>query len=371
MKRQRAAFGSITEVAKGKQYRLRFWADLTDGRGYTRHSRMVYGTYREARTELASLEVTFGRTRGKRTKIPTMQELYESYVKPRTDARYAAGKMSYSTYRLRDLLWRNCAPFHSKLVTNVRPIEVQELLSKLKPQTAQRTRQMMREVLAVAVMMELIPANPMDARYIMPTKTQETKSKVYTLEELNAFAAKLENTPYLVPFVLMAFGSCRVGESLGAGSQDVEVIDTPYMQVAAVHITKQVDQLGNVSHTLKNPQSVRWVIIPSPYSNCIIKAANTGSEWLADNGCGRPIAQPAFRSKMRDILGERIEVRALRRSWETIAKWTLGIPAEQIEKLMGHKGTTITAMHYDRPNMEQLAKVVAKAWSDYYQNLSE
>ena len=45
-KKQRRAWGSVTEIKRGKKYVLRWMENTPDGR--KRKTRTVYGTYREA-----------------------------------------------------------------------------------------------------------------------------------------------------------------------------------------------------------------------------------------------------------------------------------------------------------------------------------
>ena len=52
----------------------------------------------------------------------------------------------------------------------------------------------------------------------------------------------------------------------------------------------------------------------------------------------------------------------LRNSWQTFTHWELGVEREKIERMMGHKGTSVTEVHYDKPEAEMLAKTIAVAY---------
>ena len=53
---QRADWGSVTELDRGRKYRLRYWTKGSDGL-YRRRSETVRGTRREAHDRLAELRV--------------------------------------------------------------------------------------------------------------------------------------------------------------------------------------------------------------------------------------------------------------------------------------------------------------------------
>ncbi len=54
-RRMRSDWGSVTEMERGKRYRLRWWASTPEG--YKRCSRVVRGTRREAMDELARIRL--------------------------------------------------------------------------------------------------------------------------------------------------------------------------------------------------------------------------------------------------------------------------------------------------------------------------
>ena len=59
---------------------------------------------------------------------------------------------------------------------------------------------------------------------------------------------------------------------------------------------------------------------------------------------------------------EPIPFRNLRNTWRTVSRWELGIPEDMCEKMMGHAGKGIGERHYDRPEADVFADVVAEAY---------
>ena len=43
-------------------------------------------------------------------------------------------------------------------------------------------------------------------------------------------------------------------------------------------------------------------------------------------------------------------------------RWELGVPEDMLEKMMGHVGRNVGEVHYDRPDADVFADVVAEAW---------
>ena len=73
-------WGGLTEVSKGK-WRIRYSADIGDGRGYMRHTETFRGGVRAAKRRLAELRTLYD-TGAARTRVPTFDELWERDVLP-------------------------------------------------------------------------------------------------------------------------------------------------------------------------------------------------------------------------------------------------------------------------------------------------
>lgn len=87
-KARRRAWGSVTEAARGKKYVLR-WVENTP-QGRRRRSRTVYGTYREACSELAKIQAT----RCDERAMPTVGQLYEARYLPWLERKYEGSESS-------------------------------------------------------------------------------------------------------------------------------------------------------------------------------------------------------------------------------------------------------------------------------------
>ena len=81
-KARRRAWGSVTEMTRGKKYVLRWMENTPSGR--KRRSRTVYGTYREACNELAKIQAT----RCDERAAPTVGQLYEARYLPWLERKY-------------------------------------------------------------------------------------------------------------------------------------------------------------------------------------------------------------------------------------------------------------------------------------------
>lgn len=46
-------------------------------------------------------------------------------------------------------------------------------------------------------------------------------------------------------------------------------------------------------------------------------------------------------------------------------RWEVGLAPHYIEELLGHKGTTVTDLYYDRPDESAIVNVTVDAWRNY------
>lgn len=100
-KARRRAWGSVTEMTRGKKYVLR-WVENTPS-GRKRRSRTVYGTYREACNELAKIQAT----RCDERVMPTVGQLYEARYLPWLERKYDGSESGHAEElpaRLEELL---------------------------------------------------------------------------------------------------------------------------------------------------------------------------------------------------------------------------------------------------------------------------
>ena len=371
--RRRSTYGCNEAVAPGTR-RLRYWADLHDGRGYVRHSKTIHGTRREGDEELARLRLAHAGDRPS----PTVQEAWETWWLPQARDRVARGEMTQRSLDVMASPWRrHVAPeFGEVRVGDVRALDVQAWLMTLSASTAKRCLGLLRQVLNLAVMYEAVDHNVALADFRMPkTVEREHVSEVWDVAQVTEALEALRGSCAYVPAVLCALGSCRVGESLGVRVDlgEVRRAEANGMVVAIVDVNRQVTQDGAPSERLKTRQSQRPVVIPEPWSLDVLAAAEGSLDgtWLCPRGDGRPMSQRTFASNYSAALEaagiEPIPPRNLRNSWRTFMRWELGVPEDMCEKMMGHAGKGVGEVYYDRPRAEYFAATASAAWQRYRQ----
>lgn len=113
----------------------------------------------------------------------------------------------------------------------------------------------------------------------------------------------------------------------------------------------------------KTPQSVRTVVVAGRAALRLKEIADSmPSDWpLSNNGFGERYPQARLKDTWRKMRMEH-PYRNLRNGWQTYMRWDLKVEPHYIEVMMGHKVAGITGAHYDRPDREQFARVVADAY---------
>lgn len=351
---QRSSWGS-NRPASRKGYRvLRYWADAHDGTGYRRHCETVRGTKRDGDRRLAELRVAHADDRP----VMTVGEVYRRYYLPDIEGRLA--EQSLSVYRS---AWEtHISPRWSGThLSDVRPLDFQEWLLTLSKGTADTVMKVMKGLFRIADRYEMVERNPMLKQYRMPTRVEKRDGDIYTLAELIVMWRQMQGSPILVPFVLAAFGSARVGESLAALGDEVRAVELDGLTYAIVPIRREMlNRTRRVEERAKNDQSFREIAVPPPMSSVLL--GRTG--WLSDRGTGDPTTQQqlnaAWTRECRRMGVERHLFKNLRTSWRT---WMASsdISFEMLEKMMGHVGTTVTDRYYLKPTGEQFAAELHRA----------
>lgn len=364
-RRMRSAFGCVERVRDGV-WRVRWWGDEHDGRGYRRCSMTVRGSRRDATEALAAKHVEHGHD----TPVPTLEQAYRMWWLPQLDDRLERGELARSTYEGYVSRWeRHVRPaFGAVPVTDIRPLDVQRWLLGMTKAMARSSLIVLRKTLAMCVQYDVLDRNVAKEDYRKPTGVSRSDSaEVWTVSEMERALGVLRGSAAYVPAVLCGVGSCRVGESLGARVDlgEVRPLDVSGMRVAVVDVRRTVGEVGAVSAdgALKTRQSVRPVVIPEPWS---LDVLSVGGTWLCDDGCGEPMSQHRTRDlyvrALRAAGIDPIPMRNLRNSWRTYMRWELGVPEDMLEKMMGHAGRNVGEIHYDRPREEVFARTAAEAW---------
>lgn len=375
-RRMRSAWGSVQRLGPNR-YRLRWWEDR--GGDYARRSEVVRGTRKEATRRLAEIRAGLdetaphGRPRARRKM--TVGEAYETWWLPETEERVERGalaRQSLTNYLSR---WRKYVKprWADVACADVRPADVQEWLLTMTRKPAADALYVLRAVLDRAVLFEVVASNPARARYRMPQEQVDRTDGAYTLAELDRIAQAARGRVTEAAILLMAFGSCRTGESLGVRVDEVARVTSHGLDLTTAEIVRQVtsDRRVSADGELKNRQSVRTVVVPPPWGDRLWELAQEaqarGDAWLTDSGLGRPVYQHRLRrdwAASTEAAGLPPKAaRAARRSWETFMRWEMGVSPSKIEAMMGHRLPGVTGEHYDKPDAAMFVDAVAEAFA--------
>ena len=366
---QRSSWGSITRLGKDR-YRLRYVADMHDGRGRVRHSETVRGTRKDARRVLSEREAAHGRD----VASLTVGECAERFWMPEMADRLARGTMRPATVELYTQIWRTHVEprWGRTMVTGVDPLDYQEWLLTLTDVIGSKCNMIMRQVLRFAVLYRLVDSNVADMQYRLSGDRERRADTVWSISELSEMAGAVRGTVLEAPLIMMAFGSCRVGEACGLRSEDFKAVNANGMRVACAHVQGQLARDGWVDWT-KTPRSMRWVVVPEPWSLRLEEIMGDGREWLNDDGLGRPVPRVnvswwwrhAFEDGRQLSAHEYGPIKNLRASWRTYMRTELRMDRDLLEKMMGHSGKGVGEVHYFRPDEEAFADELSRAWIAY------
>lgn len=366
-KQRRRAWGSITEVQRGKKYVLRWTENTTQGR--RRLTRTVYGTYREACMELDRLHVEKSDDRP----VPTIGYAYETWYRPWIDGRLDDGSMKRNTYNLYTGSWDRFIAdrWASVPLDSIRPLDVQSWLTGLSKYNASLAIIVLKKVVDFAVKYELIGQNKFAVKYDMPNAKSRSRSKqVYTFPQAISTLSSLRGTLLEAPYIVACFGGARTGESLAVRVSELRRFENSGEVFAVVPIKRRMDESGDLplpDGDLKNEQSERATIVPPPFSVRLFEIADEvtemGGDWLCHRGDGLPMSKSRLKPLWRKTLTEgRIPFFNLRVSWRTMGEFEWKIDTDVLEILMGHKLPGVSGRHYIRPGSDELFKL----FSDQY-----
>lgn len=372
----RRDFGTIIEIERGAKYGLR-WTQ-NDERGRRKRYETFHGNKTGAKARLREIEAEV-RSRGRDRSVPTFGEAYERWYLPALAQRVENGSIKQRTvdqyvkmhsYHIRDR-W-DAVP-----VTEMKVKDIEDWRLSITRASGRLCMSVMKGVLDECVKREVISVNPARAKMLLSSKGGKLDKGIWTLEELDEMAWRGREEIFFHSVLLMAFASCRPGESLGPKVDEVRPVECGGMLFAEVDIVRQVVDEGYMTSDsdLKNEFSPRKVYVPDPWCRPVLNAAQNPSEGqilLSDAGYGTHFKQyqiskalkTAFSSGRMGAL-ERHPWKNIRPSWQTWINWRNHIDPERREKLMGHSGTGVTAVYYDRPLDAQLMEEVARSFREY------
>lgn len=364
-KKRRRSWGSIKSVSKDKHI-LRWVENTPDGR--KRRSRTLRCTYKEACFELHKIEIE----RSEDKPVPTIGDAYAMWYEPYLLRRVSEGKTKAGSLRAYRISWKNVIEpaWGNTPVDSVKPLKVQQWLLTLSVGNANHAVVILRKILDFAVQYETTDSNKFRMPYEMPTrKACVRRTGTYDYAQALEMLSKVHGTLVEAPFILSCFGSARTGESLGVQPHEINLVRSNGIQLATIPIMRRMDATGDCplpDGDLKNPQSIRTLVVPEPYGTRLYNIAreciSEGSGWIADRGDGLPLNMNSLKHMWEAIVGsDAIPFANLRNSWRTFAQYEWGIDNDTLEILMGHIIPGVTGKHYLRPTVDQLVDSVAKA----------
>lgn len=367
--KRRDSWGSISYDPKTRTARIRYWAEGPDG--YRRRSKTVRNcTRKEAEEARAQLLLDHGEDAA----CPTVAQAWERWVLPTYKSRLESGDVTANTFsQYKSAYKRHVEPRWGDVPCDqVRPLTVQQWISDGKTLIqARKGCGQLSTILDFAVRYEFIDSNVMNSKYVMPSKstTRERDKEIWNLSQIGELWNALYGSFIEPAFIMSAFGSCRVGESLAPLGTDVERRTVNGVTIAVVSINKQIANKGRkVLHKLKTGSSERTVVFAGKAAERILGiAAKVGDGYLTNDGVGRPVAQNTLNYQWEKIVPPKLlhPYRNLRNSWQTYMRWELGIPPWLIEPMMGHVGNDVTGKYYDRPLVDDFCTTVAKAYAEH------
>ena len=364
-KKQRRAWGSVTEIKRGKKYVLR-WPDHAKGCG--RATETFYGTYRAACDRMDAIHAKV-MDNGPAPRYATIGDIYDDYVSAEYRAKLKAGKLKQRSLDLYERTWRlSIAPrWADAAIADVKAVDVQDWLLSLTKSQANISIVVLKSVGDAAVRYELSSKNVFREKYIHPDKSKTITKEVYDGAKCEqVYIQYVKGTSVEVPYILTAFAGCRTGEALGLRCSEVRRIKRKGRVFAIARIVRRMEQTGYApmpDGDLKTPESMRTIIVPPPYGQALLDIAESkmalGIEWLADCGDGLPMNRGTVNGRWNKTVPDdvRIPMRNLRASWRTIAELEWHMPRVLLEIAMGHRLEGTTGKHYLRPSEGQLVEM--------------
>lgn len=367
-KKQRRAWGSVTEIKRGKKYVLRWMENTPEGR--KRKTRTVYGTYREA---CAALDMIHAEKREDYV-APTIGEVYKRWFLPQMDRRLAEGEIKKNTHYGHIKMWRkHVGPRWSGVPSDcVKPLDVQTWLDGMTAANAELALGLAKQIMDLAVIYEITPVNKFRSKYRLPARTGGLSKGVYDNKESDAVLRKLKGQLLEAAYIIMRYGGARTGEALGVRVDEIRFVAHCCLDFAVVPIVRRMDKAKEPIDDLKTAESRRSTVIPPPYSIRLKEICSDltaeGICWVAHNGDGMPMdtgrANYLWRTACDKAAGKKlIPMRNLRTSWRTSAELEWRIDTRLLELMMGHKLDGTTGKHYMRPGEDMVAETFMEAFA--------
>lgn len=309
--------------------------------------------------------------------VPTVSRCARMWYYPYLRRQVEAGKIRSATMDTKVQLFESVIePFMGdSCIDSVDVAKTQEWLLGMARSTAESTLTIMRSIDDLAYKFIRHQNRPMgrEIQYeIAPRAEKKKLDTVYELAYAQSVSLMLRGNDMLeAPYIIAAFGGARVTEAAAIKASEVETGVSHGVSYAVFPILRHTMSKGHETTDdgeLKNLQSVRYCVVPEPYSDQLMEVVDrrmvSGVEWLCDRGDGLPLNGQMlkyFWNRFIESSGiDRIPFSNLRKSWRTYMQTDYHIPWEVLETLMGHKIRGVTGEHYYKPTPEQLASEVCR-----------
>lgn len=371
----RSSWGTKTKIAKNK-WRIR-WCEW-DGLNRVRRSKTLYPcTSREADDELRRLWQLHHLPPNERMiPCPTFSQCWYEWYLPELNTRVEKGELADNTRRVYVTQWTTYIEkrWEKVMLDKVDVNEYQLWLKTLKPSSAKLSNITVGNLVTCAKLHGVKGITFKDVTYKMPKndKTPGTELEVYTLDELHQLIQDVKDKRYESVVILMGIGSCRVAEAIAASVDDITFEQYNGRTYAVYDLHRQYGLCRQGFMVLKTKDSYRPIVIPEPWSlrlaEIVEDRKRDGEMYLADRGTGCPYDRPALNQLWRkDFKNGLISVRflpmqKLRNTWATAMLWKYNVPAQMVDKMMGHAAKNILGKNYDRPDKQMFIEAVDKAY---------
>lgn len=371
----RSSWGTKTKIDKNK-WRIR-WCEW-DGLNRVRRSKTLYPcTSREADDELRRLWQLHHLPPNERVvPCPTFSECWYEWYLPELNTRVEKGELADNTRKVYVNQWTYHIEkrWEKVMLDKVDVNEYQLWIKTMKPSAAKLSNITVGNLVTCAKLHGVKGITFKDVQYKMPRndKAPNSELEVYTLPELHQLMKEIKGKRYESVVMLMGIGSCRVAEALAAGVDDITFEQYNGRTYAVYDLHQQYGLCKQGFMVLKTKDSYRPIIIPEPWSlrlaEIVDERKREGERYLADRGTGYPYDRPAINQLWRnDFKDGSISVRflpmqKLRNTWATAMLWKYNVPAQMVDKMMGHAAKNILGKNYDRPDKQMFIETVDKVY---------
>lgn len=372
----RSSWGCVQKIGP-HDFRLR-WTEH-HGRESVRKSKTMRGVCkREADAEMRRLyELERIRTEEKREPAPTFAQCWEEWYLPELDKRLSAGEISISTRKNYIAYWKThiSKKWADVPMDEVDITEYQQWLDTKTQSIARLSHITVGNMVNCARLHGVSTITFTEARYKMPKTAKKTcgsELEVYTLTELHSLLDQLHGYPNETVAILCGKGSCRVSEAAAAAVSDFEFLDYDGHFYAVYNLHHQYSRPKDGFIPLKTSDSYRPIVIPEPWSYRLKEIADErkrdGLPYMSDIGYGAPASNIRLNEQWRSFFkdgktGVRyLPMQKLRNTWATAMLWKYEVPAQMVDKMMGHAAKNILGKNYDRPDKQMFIEAVNKAY---------